>query len=210
MPGDDSEEGQDEGEDPVIPEIKPLKLATLPADDGDPSPRDELGSSQPHPDITSTKTSQTLRFRTNQPQSRDLDSYSTARAALFANRRKPQPSSAQPTTETSTATAEAILDHQREEQDAISESILRMARGLKESSNRFASTLEEDKRVLSNAGSSMEKTETGMDAATRRMGALRHMTEGKGWWGRILLFVWVYGLMLGLLVLLFVLPKFRF
>lgn len=160
-----------------------------------------------YPTITppeATATSQTLRPRG--APSHDLDSYSTARAALFANRRR----TAAPTTATSTATAEAILDHQREEQDALTESIVKMASALKASSERFSSTLAEDKAVLSRAGEGMEKTGTGMDAATKRMSTLKKMTEGKGFLGRILLYVWVYGLILALLLLVFVGPKIRF
>jgi len=36
------------------------------------------------------------------------------------------------------------------------------------------------------------------------------MTEGKGWWGRMILYAWVYGLMLSLVLLVFVMPKLRF
>ncbi|KJZ72857.1 hypothetical protein HIM_07801 [Hirsutella minnesotensis 3608] len=131
-------------------------------------------------------------------------SYSTARASLFGGRAKST------TAQTSTATAEAILDQQRAEQDALSSSILQMAGALKASSQRFSSTLEADKEVLGRAGEGIDKTEQSMDAARGRMGALRRMTEGKGWWGRMILFAWVYGLMLGLVLLVFVMPKLRF
>jgi hypothetical protein len=114
------------------------------------------------------------------------------------------------TTQSSTATAEAILDHQRAEQDALSDSILKMATALKTSSQRFSSTLEDDKLLLDRAGEGMNRTERGMDAASRRMGALKRMTEGKGWWGRMILYAWVYGLMVALVLLVFVLPKLRF
>lgn len=134
----------------------------------------------------------------------DGASYTTARAALFAGRSKPS----EP--QTSTATAEAILDHQRQEQDALSESILKMAGALKESSKKFAVTLDEDKEIMTKAGESVEKTERSMESARGRMGTLRKMTEGKGWWGRLILYAWVYGLMLGLVLLVFVFPKLRF
>ncbi|KAH6605120.1 synaptobrevin [Trichoderma cornu-damae] len=150
-----------------------------------------------------TQTTQALRARPS-ASSPTPSAHSTARAALFANRR--QPASPQ----TSTATAEAILDQQRIEQDAISDSILKMASALKESSKSFSATLEEDKNVLSAAGASMEKSEQSMEAAQGRMGSLKRMTEGKGWWGRMMLYAWVYGLMVSLVLLVFVFPKLRF
>ena len=131
--------------------------------------------------------------------------HATARAALFANRRKPTT-----TPETSTATTEAILDSQRQEQDALSGSILKMAGALKSSSQKFSTTLDADKDLVGRAGEGMSKTERGMEAARGRMGTLRRMTEGKGWWGRMILYAWVYGLMLALVLLVFVMPKLRF
>ncbi|KAM0284855.1 hypothetical protein ACHAQH_001776 [Verticillium albo-atrum] len=159
-----------------------------------------------------TTTTQTLRARGSQPTTAQDTAATTARAALFANRRTNTGLSAKTaaTTGSSTATAEAILDHQRAEQDALSGSILKMASALKASSQRFSTTLEEDKALLGRAGEGMDRTEKGMDAASRRMGALKRMTEGKGWYGRMILYAWVYGLMIALVLLVFVLPKLRF
>ncbi|KAF4824901.1 hypothetical protein CGCSCA5_v000896 [Colletotrichum siamense] len=177
----------------------------------------------PAPESTSTPTttSQTLRPRgaanttaAAEPETATstgtATATSTARAALFAQRRSNTLKSTASTGAASTATAEALLDRQRQEQDALSESILKMAGALKASSQRFSSTLEQDKNVLSRAGEGMDKTERGMDAASRRMGTLRRMTEGKGWWGRMMLYAWVYGLMVALVLLVFVMPKLRF
>jgi hypothetical protein len=153
-----------------------------------------------------TQTTQTLRSRQSAPSPSPSQSsgHTTARAALFANRRKPAPP------QTSTATAEAILDQQRAEQDALSDSILKLAGALKASSQKFSTTLDEDKEVLGQATQGMDKTERGMEAARGRMGALRKMTEGKGLWGRMILYAWVYGLMVALVLLVFVMPKLRF
>ncbi|KAI8236177.1 hypothetical protein K4K57_004466 [Colletotrichum sp. SAR 10_99] len=177
----------------------------------------------PPPESTSTPTttSQTLRPRgaanatpAAEPETATstgtATATSTSRAALFAQRRSNTLKSTASTGAASTATAEALLDRQRQEQDALSESILKMAGALKASSQRFSSTLEQDKNVLSRAGEGMDKTERGMDAASRRMGTLRRMTEGKGWWGRMMLYAWVYGLMVALVLLVFVMPKLRF
>ncbi|QPH12533.1 hypothetical protein C2857_004734 [Epichloe festucae Fl1] len=164
-------------------------------------------SSSPVPQTT--QTTQELRSRSSAHPNTSSASISppahtSARAALFASRHRPAES------QTSTATAEAILDQQRAEQDSLSESILRMASALKASSQKFSSTLDADKNVVEKAGEGISKTEQSMETARGRMGTLRRMTEGKGWWGRMMLFAWVYGLMVGLLLVVFVMPKLRF
>lgn len=152
-----------------------------------------------------TATSQTLRPRGRQPEDADAEKNTgrTTAAQLFEGRSV--------TTELSqTATTEAILDRQRAEQDALSESILKMASDLKASSKAFSASLDEDKDILGQASSGLEKNELGLEAAARRMGTLRKLTEGKGWLGRILLYAWIYGLMVALVLVVFVLPKLRF
>jgi hypothetical protein len=107
-------------------------------------------------------------------------------------------------------TTEAILDHQRAEQDVLSESILKMASDLKLSSLAFGEALEEDTEVLARTGEGLDKSGRGLEAAAGKMSALVRATEGKGWWGRILLYAWIYGMMVFLVLLVFVLPKLRF
>ncbi|KAI5459894.1 hypothetical protein BGZ63DRAFT_388923 [Mariannaea sp. PMI_226] len=178
-----------------IPAVAPLPPKPTPSTETTPE-----STSQPEP----TQTTQTIRSRGGNQSSSDPSSHSTARAALFANRSKPS------TPQTSSATAEAIIERQRAEQDALSNSILKMAGALKTSSQRFSSTLDADKELLSRAGEGIEKTGQGMQATQGRMGMLRKMTEGKGWWGRMILYAWVYGLMVALVLLVFVFPKLRF
>jgi hypothetical protein len=201
--------GEDNSDEPDIPEPPPADVPQLlerndttdSIDEKVALKEDPIGLAAP------TTTSQTLRPRgTRQPAMEVDTSQTTGRAALFAGRRTSESLTAQ----SSTATAEAILDQQRAEQDALSESILKMAGALKKSSQRFSSTLEQDRGVLDRAGEGMDRSERGMDAASRRMGTLKSLTEGKGWWGRMILFAMVYGMMLVLVLLVFVLPKFRF
>ena len=85
-----------------------------------------------------------------------------------------------------------------------------MAGALKASSKKFSTSLEADKELMNRAGDGINKTERGMEATRGRMGTLRKITEGKGWLGRMMLYAWVYGLMLGLVLMVFVLPKLRF
>lgn len=110
----------------------------------------------------------------------------------------------------STATTEALLTHNRTEQESLTNSLLNMAQALKASSHSFASSLEEEKDILNRATEGLDKNELGLEAAQRRMGFLRKYTEGKGWWGRMMMYVWIAGLMVIALVIVFVLPKVRF
>ncbi|KAH7159947.1 hypothetical protein B0J13DRAFT_540012 [Dactylonectria estremocensis] len=199
--------GQDDYSEPEPPEMSsetPFEpeIAT-PAVSSSQAPGPTGSSPEPPTQTEPTQTTQVLRSRSGISTPAD-SGHSTDRAALFSSWRKTS------APETSTATAEAILDRQRVEQDELSNSILMMAGALKESSQRFSDTLEADKEVITRAGDGMEKTEVGMEAAQGRMGTLRKLTEGKGWWGRMILFAWVYGLMVALILLVFVMPKLRF
>jgi hypothetical protein len=173
-----------------------------------------------------TATSQNLRSRQPNPTQPQVQATATttatapsstsSRSTLFANR---------PTTSTITTTAlssssnpapaiptttEAILDHHRAEQDALSESILKLASELKASSHAFSASLEEDRALVDRAGRGMAQAGERMEAVTRRMGLLQRMTEGEGWWGRVKLYALVYGLMVVLVLLVGVGPKLRF
>ncbi|KAM0436065.1 hypothetical protein ACHAPT_002957 [Fusarium lateritium] len=208
---------QDEEAEPEPPEITPEAAAetrpsapapTAPPDSSPPeAPTTPSRQDEPEP----TQTTQTLRPR-GAAASSTPPAHSTARAALFANRSKPS------TPQTSTATAEALLDRQRAEQDALSESILKMAGALKSSSQRFSSTLEADKEVVGRAGEGMDKTERGMEAARAKMNTLKRGSGGFEIWGMGLFgkfyFYFLYACVGGLMFLCFALvffgPKLRF
>ncbi|EAA27171.1 hypothetical protein GE21DRAFT_4480 [Neurospora crassa] len=168
-----------------------------------------LSEKQPFPETTTT---QIIRPR-RQPNNDNNDTAHEKPTAQTTSSSLLPPSttatsSSQPGT--ISATAEAILDTQRAEQDALSESILKLATELKASSQAFSSYLEEDKETLERAGEGMNKTEQGMTRVTGKMSTLQRMTEGEGWWGRMMLYAYVYGLMVVLLLVVFVLPKLRF
>ena len=105
---------------------------------------------------------------------------------------------------------EALLSHDRNEQESLMTSLLDMAKQLKQQSVQFGDTLEGDKSVLDRAVSGLDKNTTGMDAAGRRMGTLRRMTEGKGWWARLKLYGMIAALWLIAFLIVFVGPKIRF
>lgn len=103
-----------------------------------------------------------------------------------------------------------MLDRQRAEQEELASSLLSMAAALKQSSRAFGASLEAEQDILRDAGKGLDKTAIGMEAAHRRMSTLRRMAEGQGWWGRVMLYVWIVGLMIAMLVVVFATPKLRF
>ncbi|KAG8165910.1 hypothetical protein KVR01_004462 [Diaporthe batatas] len=158
-----------------------------------------------------TLTSNTIRPRGQQPSdpekaNKDLDTAQTTGAitqkSLLLGDRSTEVSDV--------STKEAILDRERREQEELTEAMSKITKELKMSSLRFSEALEEDKEMTEQAAKGLSRNELGLEAAARRMGALTRMTEGKGWWGRIILYAWIYGLMVVLVLVVFVLPKLRF
>ena len=105
---------------------------------------------------------------------------------------------------------EKLLAHHRLEQEDLTASLYTMAQALKASSQAFASSLELEKDVVDRATDTLSKNTTGMEAAEKRMGTLRRMTEGRGWWGRMLLYAYIMGMMAIAIFIVAFLPKLRF
>jgi hypothetical protein len=182
-PGEDTDlDDQASENDPWSPPVT-TALEDIPRE-RDPDP---ILPPPPQPEQTST-----LRSRNRQAENEKAELLSGASTSL------------------STATSEALLTHNRTEQESLTNSLLNMAQALKSSSHSFASALEEEKGILGRATEGLDKNELGLEAAQRRMGFLRTYTEGKGWWGRMLMYAWIAGLMVLALLIVFVLPKLRF
>ncbi|KAL8657174.1 MAG: hypothetical protein Q9226_002182 [Calogaya cf. arnoldii] len=129
------------------------------------------------------------------------------------NRRQPSdlPSSSSGTSTAlpSNPTAQQLESHSTEQVDLTSSMVALVAQ-LKSSTLAFSSSLDLDNEALARAQEGLEKNESGMEAAGKRMGMLKRMSEGKGWWGRIMLYAWIGGLWIVAIALVFVGPKFRF
>ena len=108
------------------------------------------------------------------------------------------------------ATQEKLLSHHQMLQEDLTASMLDMARALKTSSQAFATSLDSEKELLDRATAGLETNTTSMGAAEKRMGAIRRMTEGRGWWGRMIIYAWLMGLVLIALIIVGFLPKLRF
>lgn len=105
---------------------------------------------------------------------------------------------------------EAELSTHRMEQEDLTSSLLTLASQLKSSSQSFQATLEGEKSALDRAVSGIDRTSSTMEAAGKRMGMLRKMTEGKGLWGRMMLYAWIFGLWVVAILIVYVGPKLRF
>ncbi|KAI4110324.1 MAG: hypothetical protein LQ339_001491 [Xanthoria mediterranea] len=129
------------------------------------------------------------------------------------NRRQPSDlpisSSATSTALPSNPTAQQLESHSTEQVDLTSSMVALVAQ-LKSSTLAFSSSLDLDNEALARAQEGLEKNQSGMEAAGKRMGMLRRMSEGKGWWGRMMLYAWIAGLWIVAIALVFVGPKFRF
>lgn len=164
-------------------EIKEPKMTTLPTTTTTTSP----------PAPAATTPSSTLRNRHNQETPQD-----TAKAT------------GRNTSPNKLESNEQALASDRMEQEDLTSSLLSLASQLKASSHSFQATLENEKSVLDRAVTGIDKTSTTMEAAGQRMGMLRKMSEGKGWWGRMMLYGWIFGLWLIAVLIVFVGPKLRF
>lgn len=129
----------------------------------------------------------------------------TAREQLFAGRNASKTQQSNP----SLSNSESLLSHNRVEQETLTSGLLALARSLKESSQQFGASLESEKDILKRAGQGLDKNAAGMEAAEKRMGALRRMSEGQGWWGRIKLYGMIFGLWIACFLLVFLGPKLR-
>lgn len=105
---------------------------------------------------------------------------------------------------------EQTLSTHRAEQEDLTGSLLSLASQLKSSSQAFQTSLDSEKSVLARAVDGLDRTTGNMQAAERRMGMLRRMTEGKGWWGRMMLYAWILGLWVVAVLIVFLGPKLRF
>ena len=128
----------------------------------------------------------------------------TARNALFSGRAQQSPPST-----SNLSQNETLLTHNRTEQETLTTGLLSLASQLKQSSLQFSSSLEVEKDTLKRAEGGLDKNAQGMEAAGQKMGLLRRMSEGQGWWGRIKLYAFIFGLWVACFLVVFVGPKLR-
>jgi hypothetical protein len=185
-PSNDTDDHDEKEIEAPSPAEAPIHQNSDDARSPEPTPREQL--------FATSETTSTLRSRN--PQLRD-EAVDTARTTSS--------SASAPLT-----TTETLLTHNRTEQESLTESLLQMAQALKASSHAFAESLDSEKDVLNRAVQGLDKNQIGMEAAQKRMGYLRRMTEGKGWWGRMMMYAWIAALMITAILIVGFLPKLRF
>lgn len=121
----------------------------------------------------------------------------------------PTPSKPKPEPTTLASTEQTLTTH-RTEQETLTTSLLTLATQLKSSTQNFQSALDSEKSILARAVDGLDRTAGSMEAAEKRMGLLRRMTEGKGWWGRMMLYAWIFAGWVLAILIVFLGPKMRF
>ncbi|KAI1757824.1 hypothetical protein F4782DRAFT_525639 [Xylaria castorea] len=209
---EEESEGEYDGDSTILPQSTRAELqptSTEPPSQPN-APTIAISSTQSQSTGTTT-TSPTLRPRGSATATQQAPTTDTATSTgALRSQLLGAAATSSTTAVTTTATAEAILDHHRAEQDKLTESMVSMAKALKESTNAFSSALREDQDVLAGAGKGLDRSERNLEGVAGRMGNLRRLTEGKGWLGRMMLYAWIAGLAVFALLLVFVLPKLRF
>ena len=131
--------------------------------------------------------------------------------SIIRNRKQPNRPPDDPATSSNKETTQAdLLAHNDIESTNLTTSLLALAQSLKASSTAFSTSLEADTEMLNRATEGLDKNTTGMEAAGKRMSLLKRMSEGKGWWGRMMLYAWIGALWVVAILLVFAGPKLRF
>lgn len=159
-----------------------------------------IGEVQLEPTSAPPPTNELRARRTNIASDKQPVVATTARQDLFAGRKQ----------NIDLETSDALMSHNTHEQEALTNGLLGLAQALKQSSLNFAASLESEKDVMKRAEGGLDKSSQGMEQAERKMGMLRRMSEGQGWWGRIKLYAFIAGLWVACFLLVFLGPKLRF
>ncbi|KAI7162309.1 hypothetical protein KC349_g2099 [Hortaea werneckii] len=183
--------GIDRGESQP-PAPQPLSTQQPPQSPPPPQP-------QPQPELRSRRPLQAS-------DNRDAAS-TTAREHLFANRSSQAAQGDQARSDL--ASHEQQMSHNRHEQDTLTTSMLSLAQALKHSAQQMGVSIESERDIMKRAEGGLDKSAQGMEAAERRMGMLRRMSEGQGWWGRVKLYGFIFALWVGCFLLVFLGPKLR-
>ncbi|KAK5954428.1 hypothetical protein OHC33_004150 [Knufia fluminis] len=106
-------------------------------------------------------------------------------------------------------TEKSLLVSSREHEN-ITSSLLSMAAQLKQQAKQFDFTLDQDKGLVDRALEGLDSNVAAMGLASKGMKTLQRMSEEQGFWGRLKLQLFIIGMWVGLILLVFVMPKLRF
>ncbi|KAF1815125.1 hypothetical protein P152DRAFT_456177 [Eremomyces bilateralis CBS 781.70] len=143
-------------------------------------------------------------LRSRKPGQQDPEGTSTSNA-LFEGRSGPSNLGTSGSADAD-ASKDQVLTHHRSLQSDLTESLLSTAQALRTQASSLAVTISEDKGTVDLAGQAMDKSTSGLE---KQMGLVKRLSEEQGLWGRLMLYLWIGGLWVALLVVVFVLPKIR-
>lgn len=103
-----------------------------------------------------------------------------------------------------------LLDATTSDAANLTSLLVAQAAALKASSLAFGADLAADQEAVTRAAALLDKSGEGMHAATQRMGLLSRMSEGRWWWGRMVLYAGIAALWAVAILLVGVAPKLRF
>lgn len=182
--------------------------------------KDQRPPSSPERDPISIPSTSTLESPAaqNYQQLRN-DRFSSTTTTTTSNLRNRRPNTQSPNNNKTTATSsspshtstKSTLRHDRQTQTSLTSSLLQLAQQLRSQSESLSTTLTTtDASKLQAALAGLDSNVSGLEAASRKMGFLKRMSEGEGWWGRLMLYAWIVGGWVVAVLLVFVGPKFRF
>ena len=105
---------------------------------------------------------------------------------------------------------EKQLEYQDSIQADLTSLLVKQAQQLKLGSLEFQKTLAEDEEVRARAEGAIGKSTDSLDIASRSMGTLRRMSEGRWWWQRYIMFILIFVLWFVAFGIVFFTPKLRF
>ena len=105
---------------------------------------------------------------------------------------------------------EKQLEYQDSIQADLTSLLVKQAQQLKLGSLEFQRTLAEDEEVRARAEGAIGKSADSLDIASRSMGTLRRMSEGRWWWQRYIMFILIFLLWFVAFGIVFFTPKLRF
>ncbi|KAI9662076.1 MAG: hypothetical protein M1829_006215 [Trizodia sp. TS-e1964] len=114
-----------------------------------------------------------------------------------------------PPTSTSSTSA-TTLESQSDTQALLTTSILSLTSSLKASSQSLSANLALDADALAAAANGLDGSGAALADAGKRMGLVRRAAEGRGLFGRALLYAYIAALVVAIILLVGVVPKLRF
>lgn len=166
--------------------------------------------------FSSTSSSTRQRRRANNQDGQRQQATTTKGATEAENRGKSSgvaasgPGDPPPPPAAAASTTENRLRSDLHERDDLTTSLVDMATQLKQQARTFQARLAGDKTLVDRALERIETNSAAMEVASKSMGALRRMSEGQGWWGRMKLYALIAALWLAAILIVFVGPKLRF